>query len=93
MSPTTVMLRRAKKRLETLSPERLRVADDFLAHLEDQESNEASEELLAIPGFLGRLAVAEQEVQEGRLTFEELLIRYPQDQTEEALRDLLSSRE
>lgn len=75
MSPTTVTLRRAKKRLETLSPESLRVADNFLASLEDQESNEATEELLAIPGFLERLAVAEQEAGEGRLTSVERLRR------------------
>lgn len=73
MSPTAATLRRAKKRLETLSPERLRVADDFLAYLEERESNEATEELMEIPGFLDRLAVAEQEAREGRLTpFEHL---------------------
>ncbi|HVG09415.1 MAG TPA: hypothetical protein VNM67_17050 [Thermoanaerobaculia bacterium] len=73
MSPTTVTLRRAKKRLETLSPERLRVADDFLAYLEERESNEATEELVQIPGFLERLSAAEQDAREGRLTsFEHL---------------------
>ena len=75
MSPTTVTLRRAKKRLETLSPERLRVADDFLAYLEERESNEATEELVAIPGFIERLATAEQDAREGRLTSVEHLRR------------------
>lgn len=93
MSPTIATLRRAKKRLENLSPEKLRVADDFLAYLEERESNGATEELLAIPGFMERLAAAEQEAREGRLTFEELLRRHPQEKAEEALRDLLSSRE
>jgi len=75
MSPTTATLRRAKKRLETLSPERLRVADDFLSYLEERESNEATEELVQIPGFLERLVTAEQEAREGRLTSVEHLRR------------------
>ncbi len=67
MSPTAV-LRRAKKRLETLSEERLRVADDFLAYLEEREASEATAELLRIPNFLGDLKRAEQEFEAGLLT-------------------------
>lgn len=73
----TAALRRAKKRLTTLSPERLRVADDFLAYLEEREANEATEELLQIPGFLETLEAAEKEVREGRLTPAEDLQRKP----------------
>ena len=41
----------ANLRLKSLSPERLKVAADFLAYLEERESNEATEELWGIPGL------------------------------------------
>ncbi|MCZ7670419.1 MAG: hypothetical protein M5U34_26285 [Chloroflexi bacterium] len=41
----------AETRLRRLSTNRLRVANDFLAYLEERESSEATEELLSIPGF------------------------------------------
>jgi len=41
----------AQNRLRSLSPERLRVANDFLAYLQEREESEATAELLAIPGF------------------------------------------
>jgi hypothetical protein len=66
MSPTEV-LRRAKRRLDVLSPERLRVADDFLAYLEERESAEATVELLALPGFRHALEVAEAEIASGEM--------------------------
>lgn len=74
---TPATLHRAKKRLDTLSPERLKVADDFLAYLEERESNEATEELLQIPGFLERLGAAEREVRAGRLVPVQDLQRKP----------------
>ncbi|MBD2319842.1 DUF2281 domain-containing protein [Pseudanabaena sp. FACHB-1050] len=37
--------------LQRLSPERLRVAADFLAYLDERESNDATEELLSIPQY------------------------------------------
>jgi hypothetical protein len=45
------LLTEAQDRLRSLTPERLRVANDFLAYLQEREENEATEELLAIPGF------------------------------------------
>lgn len=49
----TIELRQqVKEYIEQLSPERLRVAADFLAYLADKESEEATQELLNIPGFL-----------------------------------------
>ena len=45
------LLIEAQDRLRNLTPERLRVANDFLAYLQEREENEATEELLAIPGF------------------------------------------
>jgi hypothetical protein len=53
MSGTQIhrLLTEAQDRLRNLTPERLRVANDFLAYLQEREENEATEELLAIPGF------------------------------------------
>lgn len=53
MSGTQIhrLLAEAQDRLRSLTPERLRVANDFLAYLQEREENEATEELLAIPGF------------------------------------------
>lgn len=45
------LLEEAERRLHQLSRERLRVAVDFLAYLQEREENEATEELLNIPGF------------------------------------------
>jgi len=44
-------LTEAESRLRSLSPERLRVANDFLAYLQEREESEATAELLSIPGF------------------------------------------
>jgi len=51
--------------LRRLSPERLRVAADFLAYLEERESNEATEELLSIPNFREDYEEAMQEIERG----------------------------
>jgi hypothetical protein len=69
------ILHQAKERLERLSEDRLRVAADFLAYLEERESSEATEELLQIPGFLDDFRRAEGEVRAGRLTPIEALKR------------------
>lgn len=61
------LLRQARERLGNLSPDKLRVADDFLAFLELRESEDATLELLAIPGLLSELEEAEKDVEEGRL--------------------------
>ncbi len=45
------LLSEAQERLRSLSPERLRVANDFLAYLQEREENEATEELLSLPGL------------------------------------------
>jgi hypothetical protein len=44
-------LTEAERRLRSLSPERLLVANDFLAYLQEREENEATAELLNSPGF------------------------------------------
>ena len=65
----------AKSRLDGLTPERLKVADDFLAYLEEREGEEATAELLALPGFLEALNSAEEDIAAGRLTAVEDLRR------------------
>lgn len=60
--------RKAKTRIDTLSSQRLVVADDFLAYLQERERNEATEELLAIPGFAEALKQAEERIDAGRVT-------------------------
>ncbi len=60
MSPAH-LLRQAKHHLESLSPERLKVAADFLAYLEDRDSDEATTELRA------RIAVGLEQADRGEL--------------------------
>ena len=45
------LLEEAQHRLRRLSLQRLRVANDFLAYLEEREESQATAELLSIPGF------------------------------------------
>jgi len=65
---TTVQLRkRVEARVRGLSPRGLKVADDFLAYLEDrEEDNAATRELLAIPGFQRRIERAMKRVAAGK---------------------------
>lgn len=57
----------AATRLRHLSLERLRVANDFLAYLEEREENEATEELLNIAGFEEAFLEAQAQVKDGDL--------------------------
>jgi len=63
----SVLLQETERRLRRLSAERLRVASDFLAYLEERESSEATQELLEIPGFEKAFRRAEQQVKEGQV--------------------------
>ena len=65
---TVELRRRIKRRIDHLSAERLQVAADFVASLEERESNEATEELLTIPGIVRAIKKAETDVRAGRLT-------------------------
>jgi hypothetical protein len=47
--------------VEQLSQERLAVVLDFLSYLVERDNSDATEELLAIPGFATELDRAEQE--------------------------------
>lgn len=63
---TTVELRhQIVEYIDCLSPERLRVAVDFLAYLAERESQEATEELLKIPRFMESLEKAESKINSG----------------------------
>ena len=62
---TEHVLCEAQERLRKLSPERLEVANDFLAYLEDREESEATAELLAIPGFQNDLERAIEQAENG----------------------------
>ena len=64
-----------KESIDRLSPERLLVAADFLAYLAESESNEATLELLKIPGFLEAFNKAKKDVVAGKVTTVEQLKR------------------
>jgi hypothetical protein len=57
----------AERRLRRLSPERLRVAADFLAYLEEREADEATQELLNLPSFTEHLERAAQQAEAGQV--------------------------
>jgi hypothetical protein len=64
-----------KQSIDRLSPERLLVAADFLAYLAESESNEATLELLKIPGFIEAFNKAQKDVVAGKVTSVEKLKR------------------
>jgi hypothetical protein len=51
----TELQRQLSESLQQLSPERLQVLADFAAYLANDESEAATQELLAIPGLLERV--------------------------------------
>ena len=61
------LLQEAERRLHQLSSDRLRVAVDFLAYLQEREENEATEELLNIPGFKEEFREAVEEAEAGEV--------------------------
>ncbi len=63
----TVLLQQIKLRLKKLSPERLRVANDFLAYLEEREESEATQEPLAILDFSPALQSAKRQAKAGQV--------------------------
>lgn len=67
MPEDIAILQEAENRLRRLSPERLRVVIDFLAYLEQREANEATAELLSIPGFEQALCEAKEQAEAGEV--------------------------
>lgn len=70
-----VLLQQAENQLRQLSPERLRVAVDFLAYLQEREENEATEELMNIPGLEEAFHEAVQEADAGEVVLFEAIRR------------------
>lgn len=68
---------RMVERINNVSDKRLRVADDFLAYREERKSNEATGELLAMPGLRDAIRQAEDDIRHGRLTPYQQLGRVP----------------
>ena len=62
---TSALLIEAEHRLRSLSPERLQVANDFLAYLQEREEDQATAELLSIPGFQAAFRRAIEQVDSG----------------------------
>ena len=70
---TSAILIEAERRLRNLSPERLRAVNDFLAYLQEREENEATAELLNIPGFEAAFRHAIKQADSGDLVhFEDI---------------------
>jgi hypothetical protein len=65
----SVLLRETERRLRRLSEARLKVASDFLAYLEERESSEATEELLAIPDFQEVFSKSVKQSEEGQVVY------------------------
>lgn len=60
---TTAELRKnAKDRLDSLPPDKVRVAAEFLEYLETAASRDATEELLKIPGILEDVEEASEQI-------------------------------
>lgn len=62
------LLEFAKYTLDQLPPEQLKVAAEFLRYLDERASDEATEELLKIPGLLDDIRAADREFAEGEGT-------------------------
>ncbi|MEH2214676.1 hypothetical protein [Nostoc sp.] len=53
--------------LDRLSSERLQLVADFLAYLADKESEDATQELLDIPGFIESFERGKKDIAEGQV--------------------------
>ncbi|MCI0450242.1 MAG: hypothetical protein L0Y79_10750 [Chlorobi bacterium] len=64
---TTTLKKRINRTIKKLPKEKLQVVDDFVSYLADRdEENEATKELMAIPGLLSELEKAQKEFKEGK---------------------------
>ena len=71
----TQLRQTAKESLDGLPAEQLRVAAEFLKYLNERASDEATQELLKIPGLLEDIEEAEREFAAGKGTPVEKLRR------------------
>ncbi|MEB3281330.1 MAG: hypothetical protein VKK42_20645 [Lyngbya sp.] len=65
---TEQMRDQIKAYAEKLSPDQVKLAYEFLAKLAEDESEDATNELLAIPGLMNALEEADRDIVEGNLT-------------------------
>ena len=64
---TTSQLRKhAKERLDGLPPDKVRVAAEFLDYLDTAASQDATDELLKVPGLLRDVEEASDHIKSGR---------------------------
>jgi hypothetical protein len=63
---TTEIRYQINNQIVSLSAEHLQTVADFVAYLADRESQEATDELLNIPGFVESWQIAEAEIATGR---------------------------
>ncbi len=64
---TTEIRQQIDQYLEQLSSDRLQLVAEFLAYLADKESEEATQELLNIPGFIESFERGKKDIAEGRV--------------------------
>ncbi len=62
---TTALKNRVHKKIDKLSSDKIKVVENFIDEID--EMNEATKELLAIPGFEERMKKAEKEIAEGKV--------------------------
>jgi proline dehydrogenase len=67
MMNTVELRQQINQYLDQLSGSRLQTAADLLAYLVDQESEEATLELLDIPGFVESFERGKKDIAEGRI--------------------------
>jgi proline dehydrogenase len=64
---TSELRQQINQYLEQLSGDGLEIVADFLAYLADKESEEATQELLDIPGFIESFERGKKDIAEGRV--------------------------
>lgn len=64
---TTEIRQQINQYLDRLSSERLQLVAEFLAYLAEKESEEATQELLDIPGFIEFFERGKKDIAEGRV--------------------------
>jgi len=64
---TTGIRQEINQYLDRLSSARLQLVAEFLAYLADKESEEATQELLDIPGFIESFERGKKDIAEGRV--------------------------
>ena len=64
---TTEIRQQINQYLTRLSSDRLQLVAEFLAYLADKESEEATQELSGIPGFIESFEKGKKDIAEGRV--------------------------